>query len=97
MKHRLFIIDKSMISRFFLIPSGRKRGVKLGIHPLMVGHRMGEFIRTKRKVHHYRKKRQKALEKRQKEERKKAKKTRVVDLARIAELKKKRKSRKLYF
>lgn len=59
-----------MTSRFFAIPDGRQL-VKLGIHPRMVGHRLGDFVRTRRRCQHNRKKRSKALEKRRKEEAKK--------------------------
>jgi len=77
--------------------------VKLGIHPDMVGHRIGEFVPTRRVIRHHRKLRLKALEKRQKLEAKKrgksggAKSSRVVDTAAIAAMRQKRKSRKLWF
>lgn len=92
-KHRIWWIDSSMVSRFFGVFNG-KHFKKLSIEPQMVGHRMGEFVTTKRMVHHYRKKRQKALEKKKKEELKKAGKSKVMNLAKIAEMRKKRKSRK---
>ena len=92
LRHRRLIIDSSMATRFFAVPNGRGR-IKLGIHPEMVGHRLGEFVRTRRRVQHYRKKRQKALEKRRKEEAKKSG-PKAVDLARINAMRQKRKSRK---
>lgn len=71
MSHRRQLVDSDMTSRFFAIPDGRSL-VKLGIHPRMVGHRLGDFVRTRRRCHHNRKKRSKALEKRRKDEAKKA-------------------------
>ena len=70
MSHRRQLVDSNMTSRFFAIPNGRKM-VKLGIHPRMVGHRLGEFVRTRSRCQHNRKKRSKALEKRRKEDAKK--------------------------
>jgi hypothetical protein len=71
MSHRRQLVDSDMTSRFFAIPDGRGL-MKLGIHPHMVGHRLGEFVRTRLRCRHNRKKRSKALEKRRKEEAKKA-------------------------
>ncbi len=92
--HRHTIIDSFMVSCFFVVPNGKYK-IRIGVQPEMVGHRFGEFVRTRRKTQHYRKKRQKAMEKRKKEEAKKAGKGKVVDLAKIAALRQKRKSRKL--
>lgn len=82
-----------MAACFFTIHDGRAL-VRLGIHPDMVGHCIGEFVRTRKKTRHHRKKRQKTLEKRRKEEVKKGGKARVVDTARITAMRQKRKSRK---
>lgn len=82
-----------MVSRFFKVSDGQTQK-KIGVSPLMIGHKFGEFIQTRSRVHHYRKKRQKAQEKKRKEEAKKAGKVKVVDLARIAAMRQKRKSRK---
>ncbi len=71
MSHRRQLVDGDMTSRFFAIPNGRGL-IKLGIHPRMVGHRLGEFVRTRQRCHHNRKKRSKALEKRRKDAAKKA-------------------------
>lgn len=100
LRHRRIIIDSSMVACFFAVPGGPNR-VKLGIHPDMVGHRIGEFVTTRRGIRHQRKLRLKALEKRQKLEAKKrggskgvTKGSRVVDTAAIAAMRQKRKSRK---
>jgi hypothetical protein len=82
-----------MVTRFFTVPNGKSQ-IQISIQPDMVSHRFGEFVKTRVKVQHYRKKKQKAREKQRKEEAKKAGKTRTVDLARIAAMKQKRKSRK---
>lgn len=70
MSHRRQLVDSDMTSRFFAIPNGRGL-VKLGIKPRMVGHRLGEFVRTRVHCRHNRKKRRKELEKRRKEASKK--------------------------
>jgi ribosomal protein S19 len=94
LSHRRVIIDSSMVACFFAVPNGMGR-VRLGIHPDMVGHCIGEFIRTRRRTRHYRKKRQKNLEKRRKDDAKKeGAKERVVDTARISAMRQKRKSQK---
>lgn len=72
LRHRRLLVDSSMVSRFVAIPNGRG-WQRLGIGPLLVGHRLGEFARTRSRVRHYKRKRAKALEKRQKEEAKAAK------------------------
>jgi hypothetical protein len=61
-----------MVSRFFSVPDGRGWR-RLGVGPLLVGHRLGEFVKTRAKVRHYRKKRAKAQEKLRKEASKAAK------------------------
>jgi ribosomal protein S19 len=91
--HRRVVIDSSMATCFFSLHTGREFE-KLGIHPDMVGHCIGEFVPTRQRTRHHRKKRQKAAEKRRKDEAKKGGKTRVVDTARIAAMRLKRKSRK---
>lgn len=70
MSHRRQLVNIDMASRFFAIPNGREL-VKLGVYPAMVGHRLGEFVRTRGHCQHNRKKRGKALEKRRKDEAKK--------------------------
>jgi ribosomal protein S19 len=72
LRHRRLLVDSSMVSRFFSVPDGRGWR-RLGVGPLLVGHRLGEFVRTRAKVRHYKKKRAKAQEKQRKEASKAAK------------------------
>ena len=82
-----------MAKRFVSVHNGRTH-VRFGVHPQMVGHRLGEFVYTRTKVRHFRKKRQKARDKRRKEEAKKSGSSKVADLAHISAMRQKRKSRK---
>lgn len=82
-----------MVRRFVSVPNGRT-SLRFGIGPQLVGYRFGELVRTRRKVHHFRKKRQKAQEKRHKEEAKKSGSAKVADLERINTMRQKRNSRK---
>lgn len=85
-----------MVSRFFRIYNGN-RWRRVGIGPDMLGHKFGEFIRCRRKVHHLRKKREKAKAKKLKEMAKKAPKRKVMteeQRQHIEEMKRKRKKRK---
>ena len=93
LRHRRLIVDSFMAKRFISVPNGRTQ-VRFGIHPHMVGHRLGEFVYTRTKVRHFRKKRQKAREKKMKEDAKKKGATKVADLSRINALRQKRKSQK---
>jgi len=71
LRHRRLRLDESMVGRFFALPTGRGRQ-RLGIGPLLVGHRIGEFSPTKKRVVHFAKKRAKARERKLKEEAKAA-------------------------
>lgn len=92
LRHRRLVLDSSMVSRFFAVPTGRGHR-RLGVGPLLVGHRLGEFARSRMPVRHYRRKRQKALEKRRKEEAKSAK-AKAADGGAVAQQRQKRRSQK---
>ena len=92
-KDKNYRIFKFMVHKKFKVYTGnRYKGVY--IKPRMRGHKIGELFTTRNRVYHLRRKREKALEKKKKEELKKMGKVKVVDKAKIAAAKRKRKSKK---
>lgn len=93
-RNRNYRILKSMVNKKYRIYNGRKFKV-LNVGARLLGSKLGQFAFTRTKVSHFRKKRAKALEKKKKEELKKLGKIRIVDKAKIAAAKRKRKARRL--
>ena len=92
-KNRDLRIFKSMVGRKFRVYDGRGFRV-VDVGPSMLGSKLGEFTRNRTKVHHQRRKREKALAKKRKEELKKQPKVKIIDKQKIAAARSKRKSRK---
>lgn len=92
-KDKNYRIFKFMVNKKFKVYVGNR--FKAGkVKSKMLGHKIGEFATTRERVHHFRKKREKALAKKKKEEMKKLGKVKIVDKQKIAAAKKKRKSKK---
>lgn len=95
-KNKAFVVYKPMVKRFFVFGNGR-HFYKLGVQYRMVGHRLGEFARTREKTKHNRRKREKALAKKRKEEDKKLGQNKIMSAEQkkhIEEMRRKRKKRK---
>jgi len=89
-------IYEPMVHRSFLVYNGRRYN-RMTIEFNMLGHRLGEFLRTRTRVVHLARKRKKELEKRRKEETKKTGASKALTAAQreqIEAMKRKRKKRK---
>lgn len=92
-KDRNYRIFKFMVHRQFKIYNGNKYK-SIVLKRLMISHKLGELSNSRTRVHHMRRKREKARAKKKKEELKKLGKIKIVDKEKIAAARKKRKSKK---